>query len=64
MVAQILKRERTEEFRFKKPHSNKLEAASFTRYSVTVFGQNANYFNKANQHYSLLSSVLKKKPQK
>ena len=30
MVAQILKRERTEEFHFKKPHSKKLEAASFT----------------------------------
>ena len=32
MVAQILKPERTEEFHFKKPHSKKLEAASFTGY--------------------------------
>ena len=30
MVAQVLKRERSEEFHFSKPYSKKLDAASFT----------------------------------
>ena len=70
MAAKILKHKRAEKFR-----SKKLEASSFNNIKWIGFyrliklrfcmGQNAGYFNKANQRYSFfIYSVLKKLPQK
>ena len=59
---------------FLKSHSKKLEASSFNSINEWgvyrliklrfCMGQNAGYFNKANQRYSFFYSVLKKLPQK
>ena len=62
MAAKILKHERAEKISFLKSHSKKLEASSFDNIKWIGFyrliklrfcmGQNAGYFNKANQLYS------------
>ena len=45
-----------------KPNSKKLEAVSFTAFFKLreFFGQNADYFNKANEHYSFIIFSYKK----
>ena len=75
MAAKILKHEQAENWiSCLKCHSEQLEASSFNNINWIEFyrpiklrfcmGQNAGYFNKANQRYSFFYSVLKKLPQK
>ena len=76
MAANIPKHERAEKFHFLKiTYSKKLEASSFNNIKYIGFyrliklrfcmGQNAGYFNNANQRYSFFYLVLKKEfPQK